>query len=143
MLELPENESRPRLVRLLERERALSVPKLKLLRPLEREPDEPVELELLDADDARRRRCMRVGSTSGRFASRAKSERTARVGQWGVLRLGKNIPSTVETIPVRLPVLVGGNSSVTKTRCEDATTRSDRAVNCIVVHVLTRSFCMV
>lgn len=44
MLELPENESRPRLVRLLERERALSVPKLKLLRPLEREPDEPVEL---------------------------------------------------------------------------------------------------
>ena len=84
----PENERRPRLVRLLERERAPPVPKLKLLRPLEREPDEPVELELFDADDARRCRCMRVGSTSGRFARRAKSERTAcAVGQCDV-RLG-------------------------------------------------------
>ena len=79
----PENDSLPRLVRLLERERAPPVPKLKLLRPLEREPDEPVELELFDADDARRCRCMRVGSTSGRFARRAKSERTARAESAG------------------------------------------------------------
>ena len=37
---------------------------------------DPPELECEDVEDARRCRCMRVGSTSGMCAMRAKSERT-------------------------------------------------------------------
>lgn len=103
-----DTDSRPRLVRLLERERG--TPKL----PWSEEREEDDWDDDPDADDARRWRCIRVGST-GRFAMRANRESTVNF----------------DTIPERLPVLVGGKvgdetgeSSVTNRRWDAAETLS-------------------
>lgn len=74
-------------------------------------------------DDARRCRCMRVGSTFGIFAATANNERTIKgVKQCKNHRWGRVIPSTMDTIPDNdsgpFPSLGEfGLSSVTKSRC--------------------------
>lgn len=90
----------PKPVRLLERERG-SVPYASGARATPPPDAEDAE----EVDDARRWRCIAVGSTSGRRARRAKMEST----------------STMETTPERLAACCGGEgaaSSETKSRCE-------------------------
>ena len=84
---------------------------------LETEPDRD------DADDALRCLCIIVGSTSGRFANRAKSDNTGfHVTTRQLLgndnnKERDNIPSTIETTPRRIDASTSLPFSVTKTRC--------------------------
>lgn len=74
-------------------------------------------------EDARRRRCMRVGSTFGILAATANKERTTKgVEQCRSHRWKKNTPSTIDTIPDSGSEMFPspgefGLSSVTKSRC--------------------------